>query len=67
LEIEATGQRHFGSERQKVFERCLTIQGEAHGLGLSIVGEICRAHRAEIRACTRASSVLCWLQVRFPA
>ncbi|MEH6497860.1 MAG: sensor histidine kinase N-terminal domain-containing protein [Pseudoalteromonas distincta] len=47
LEIEDTGSGIPESERQKVFER-FYHQGEGTGLGLSIVGEICRAHRAEI-------------------
>tara|TARA_R110002051_G_scaffold16719_3_gene50027 strand:- start:92622 stop:93995 length:1374 start_codon:yes stop_codon:yes gene_type:complete len=47
LEIEDTGSGIPESERQKVFER-FYHQGEGTGLGLSIVGEICRAHRADI-------------------
>lgn len=47
LEIEDTGTGIPESERPKVFQR-FYHQGEGTGLGLSIVGEICRAHRAEI-------------------
>lgn len=47
LEIEDTGSGIPESERHKVFER-FYHQGEGTGLGLSIVGEICRAHRADI-------------------
>lgn len=47
LEVEDTGSGIPEAERQKVFER-FYHQGSGTGLGLSIVGEICRAHRAEI-------------------
>ncbi|MFD1698333.1 sensor histidine kinase [Halopseudomonas phragmitis] len=47
LEVEDSGPGIPEAERGKVFER-FYHQGEGTGLGLSIVGEICRAHRAEI-------------------
>lgn len=47
LEIEDTGSGIPESERQRVFER-FYHRGQGTGLGLSIVGEICRAHRADI-------------------
>ena len=36
------------TERNRVFERFYRQGGTGSGLGLSIVGEICRAHRAQI-------------------
>ena len=65
LEIEDTGSGIPESERQKVFER-FYHQGEGTGLGLSIVGEICRAHRAEISLHQGKLGGLL-VQVRFPA
>lgn len=48
LEIEDTGPGIPEAERARVFERFYRHGGEGSGLGLSIVGEICCAHRAEI-------------------
>jgi len=51
LEVEDDGPGIPESARQKVFERFqrLDPQRGGAGLGLAIVGEICRAHRAAIR------------------
>jgi len=48
VEIEDTGPGIPPEERERVFERFYRQSPEGTGLGLSIVGEICRAHRAEI-------------------
>ena len=48
LEVEDTGPGIPEAERVRVFQRFYRHGGEGSGLGLSIVGEICRAHRAEI-------------------
>ena len=47
-EIEDTGPGIPPEERERVFERFYRQSPSGTGLGLSIVGEICRAHRAEI-------------------
>ncbi|MEJ6655086.1 MAG: sensor histidine kinase N-terminal domain-containing protein [Pseudomonas sp.] len=49
LEIEDTGPGIPEAERDRVFERFYRQGGAGSGLGLSIVGEICRAHRATIK------------------
>jgi two-component system sensor histidine kinase TctE len=50
LEVEDDGPGIPPEERERVFERFYrrNPQGAGAGLGLAIVGEICRAHRAEI-------------------
>ncbi|WP_193074618.1 sensor histidine kinase [Pseudomonas sp. FME51] len=48
LEVEDTGPGIPETERNRVFERFYRQGGTGSGLGLSIVGEICRAHRAQI-------------------
>ncbi|WP_394561188.1 sensor histidine kinase [Aquipseudomonas alcaligenes] len=50
LEVEDDGPGIPADERERVFERFYrsNAQGNGAGLGLAIVGEICRAHRAEI-------------------
>ncbi len=50
LEVEDDGPGIPEEERDKVFERFYrrSAQGSGAGLGLAIVGEICRAHRAQI-------------------
>jgi two-component system sensor histidine kinase TctE len=50
LEVQDDGPGIPTEEREKVFERFYrrAVQGSGAGLGLAIVGEICRAHRASI-------------------
>lgn len=48
LEVEDNGPGIAPEARSKVFEKFYRQGGGGSGLGLSIVGEICRAHRAEI-------------------
>ena len=50
LEVEDDGPGIPEDEHQKVFERFYRrgAQGSGAGLGLAIVGEICRAHQAQI-------------------
>lgn len=50
LEVEDDGSGIPPEERDKVFQRFYrrNVQGPGAGLGLAIVGEICRAHQAEI-------------------
>ncbi|MGV8843371.1 MAG: sensor histidine kinase [Pseudomonas sp.] len=50
LEIQDDGPGIPADEREKVFERFYrrSLQGSGAGLGLAIVGEICRAHQARI-------------------
>ncbi|MCY1423107.1 Sensor histidine kinase ResE [compost metagenome] len=50
LEVEDDGSGIPPEERDKVFQRFYrrNAQGSGAGLGLAIVGEICRAHQAEI-------------------
>ncbi|MGR1218086.1 sensor histidine kinase [Metapseudomonas otitidis] len=50
LEVEDEGSGIPPEERERVFERFYrrTAQASGAGLGLAIVGEICRAHMAEI-------------------
>lgn len=50
LEVQDDGPGIPAEEREKVFERFYRrgVQGGGAGLGLAIVGEICRAHRARI-------------------
>ena len=50
LEVEDDGPGIPEEDRERVFERFYRrqAQGLGAGLGLAIVGEICRAHRAEI-------------------
>ncbi|WP_090497951.1 sensor histidine kinase [Pseudomonas borbori] len=50
LEVQDDGPGIPAEEREKVFERFYrrSVQGSGAGLGLAIVGEICRAHRAAI-------------------
>ena len=50
LEVEDDGPGIPAAERDRVFERFYRSQqqGKGSGLGLAIVGEICRAHLAQI-------------------
>lgn len=48
VEVEDSGQGIPAEARERVFEKFYRQGGSGSGLGLSIVGEICRAHRAEI-------------------
>ncbi|MFG5862166.1 sensor histidine kinase [Metapseudomonas sp. CR1201] len=50
LEVEDDGSGIPPEDRDKVFQRFYrrNVQSRGAGLGLAIVGEICRAHRAEI-------------------
>ncbi len=50
LEVQDDGPGIPAEEREKVFERFYRrgVQGSGAGLGLAIVGEICRAHQARI-------------------
>ena len=50
LEVEDDGPGIAPEEREKVFARFYRVQqkGQGAGLGLAIVGEISRAHRATI-------------------
>lgn len=50
LEVQDDGPGIPAEEREKVFERFYrrSVQGSGAGLGLAIVGEICRAHQARI-------------------
>ncbi|MDA8482808.1 sensor histidine kinase [Pseudomonas resinovorans] len=50
LEVEDDGSGIPPEERDKVFQRFYrrNVQSRGAGLGLAIVGEICRAHQAEI-------------------
>lgn len=50
LEVEDDGSGIPPEERDKVFQRFYrrNVQGSGAGLGLAIVGEICRAHQAQI-------------------
>ncbi|WP_339514927.1 sensor histidine kinase [Pseudomonas sp. RL_15y_Pfl2_60] len=60
LEVEDDGPGIPEAEREKVFERFYrrNAQGAGAGLGLAIVGEICRAHQAQISLHQSASSGL---------
>ncbi|MFF7706865.1 sensor histidine kinase N-terminal domain-containing protein [Pseudomonas sp. NPDC007930] len=48
LEVEDDGPGIPLNERERVFERFYRGTAQGAGLGLAIVGEICRAHRAQI-------------------
>jgi len=48
LEVEDDGPGIPEGERGKVFERFYRRSAKGSGLGLAIVGEICKAHRAQI-------------------
>ncbi|MBD1553711.1 sensor histidine kinase [Pseudomonas typographi] len=48
LEVEDDGPGIPADERERVFERFYRRGNQGSGLGLAIVGEICRAHRAQI-------------------
>lgn len=65
LEVEDTGRGIPEAERNRVFERFYRHASDGSGLGLAIVGEICRAHRAEISLEQGALSGL-RVRVRFP-
>ncbi len=67
LEVEDDGPGIPESARQKVFERFqrLDPQRGGAGLGLAIVGEICRAHQAAIRLLDGASGGL-RVRIEFP-
>ena len=65
LEVEDTGPGIPETERNRVFERFYRQGGTGSGLGLSIVGEICRAHRAQISLEQGALGGLL-VRVRFP-
>lgn len=60
LEVEDDGPGIPEAEREKVFERFYrrSVQGSGAGLGLAIVGEICRAHQAHISLHQSASNGL---------
>ncbi|GAA6132150.1 sensor histidine kinase [Halopseudomonas sabulinigri] len=66
LEVEDNGPGIPQQERDRVFERFYHQSSEGTGLGLSIVGEICRAHRAEISLHEATSGGLL-VRVSFPA
>ena len=68
LEVEDDGPGIAPAERDKVFARFYRVhqQGQGAGLGLAIVGEITRAHRATIELDQgRLGGLL--VKVRFPA
>lgn len=50
LEVQDDGPGIPAAERERVFERFYrrSVQGSGAGLGLAIVGEICRAHQASV-------------------
>jgi two-component system sensor histidine kinase TctE len=48
LEVEDDGPGIPEEERERVFERFYKRRAQGSGLGLAIVGEICRAHLAQI-------------------
>lgn len=68
LEVEDDGPGIAPDEREKVFARFYRVQqqGAGAGLGLAIVGEISRAHRATIEL-DRGESGGLLVKVRFPA
>ena len=61
LEVEDDGPGIPPEEREKVFERFYRRNpaGSGAGLGLAIVGEICRAHRARISLLDGTAGGLC--------
>ncbi|MFG3452386.1 sensor histidine kinase N-terminal domain-containing protein [Stutzerimonas stutzeri] len=67
LEVEDDGPGIAPEEREKVFARFYRVQqqGQGAGLGLAIVGEISRAHRASIELGQGALGGL-RVRVRFP-
>lgn len=67
LEVEDDGPGIAPDEREKVFARFYRLQQQGHGagLGLAIVGEISRAHRATIEL-DRGESGGLLVKVRFP-
>ncbi|MBT8766822.1 sensor histidine kinase [Metapseudomonas boanensis] len=67
LEVEDDGSGIPADERDKVFQRFYrrNVQGTGAGLGLAIVGEICRAHLAEISLHDGAAGGLL-VRVSFP-
>lgn len=67
LEVEDDGPGIPSEEHDKVFERFYRRgnQGSGAGLGLAIVGEICRAHRAQISLHQGATKGL-RVRVEFP-
>lgn len=65
LEVEDSGPGIPQDERDRVFERFYHQSPEGSGLGLSIVGEICRAHRADISLHEGAAGGLL-VRVSFP-
>jgi len=66
LEVEDNGPGIPPEERHRVFERFYHQSPEGTGLGLSIVGEICRAHRADISLHQGAAGGLL-VRISFPA
>ncbi|ESW38011.1 hypothetical protein O164_20375 [Pseudomonas taiwanensis SJ9] len=48
LEVEDDGPGIPEAERERVFERFYRRSAQGSGLGLAIVGEICRAHLAQV-------------------
>lgn len=58
LEVEDSGPGIPAASRSKVFERFYREGGAGSGLGLSIVGEICRAHQGSISLHEAASGGL---------
>lgn len=67
LEVEDDGPGIPASERERVFARFYQVKrGRGAGLGLAIVGEISRAHRARIELGEAALGGLL-VKVRFPA
>ena len=67
LEVEDDGPGIAPEEREKVFARFYRVQqqGQGAGLGLAIVGEISRAHRATIELGEGALGGLL-VRLRFP-
>ena len=67
LEVQDDGPGIPEDERDKVFQRFYRrhAEGTGAGLGLAIVGEICRAHQARIRLDHAAPQGL-WVRVEFP-
>jgi two-component system sensor histidine kinase TctE len=66
LEVEDDGPGIPADECAKVFQRFYrrTTEGSGAGLGLAIVGEICRAHQAAIRL-QQATPQGLWVRVEF--
>jgi len=68
LEVEDNGPGIAAAERERVFERFYRVPGAAaggSGLGLSIVRNICLAHRAQVELTTPASGAGLCVRVHF--